>query len=684
MLSPTIYMVNSTGYGTSGSGTSGTLPYIISQANANSNAAGSEIEFDSAVFASSSPQTITLGATLVLSETDGPEVIDGPGAGIATISGDGAVGVFEVPSGVTATISGLTISGGKANFGGGLVNYGAAALTDCDISGNTGGGIWDGAAATVTLTACTISGNSTGNNGGGLYITRYGTATLTDCTIIGNTASSEGGGIDSPVGTSITLTSCTVTGNSALLGGGAYISSFSNATATLNDTIVAGNRSQDDDFYFGDIFGGEYISGSYNLLGTGSSANIKNGVDGNIVLTSLAGLDLSPLGNYGGPTPTVALLPGSVAIGAGTAESGVTVDQRGLPLDAPPDIGAFQSEGFTFAAVAGSTPQQTTDGTAFANSIAVIVTAKNPLEPVAGGTVTFTAPSSGASAAFSSGTATIGAGGVAAVVAADNSIAGSYSVTASAAGALPISLGLTNLVSAAVTTYTVNSASGGFSGSGTSGTLPFVVFLADADASPGDPGADIQFDSIVFSTPQTITLAATLVLSRNEGPLAIDGPSTGHVTISGGGTNRVFEVESGVTATISGLTISRGSTTGNGGGLDNYGAVTLTDCTISDNSAGDGGGLWSGGTATLTDCTIAANVASFAGGGLYFSTSSAAITMTSCTVTGNTADLDGGLDNYGPVTATLNDTIVAGNNYPSSLGALATLAATTTSREPTT
>ena len=100
------------GSGTSGSGTSGTLPYVISQANANTNTDGSEIEFDPSVFTSSSPQTITLGATLALSETAGPEVIDGPGAGVVSISGGGAVGVFDVDSGVTATITGLTISGG--------------------------------------------------------------------------------------------------------------------------------------------------------------------------------------------------------------------------------------------------------------------------------------------------------------------------------------------------------------------------------------------------------------------------------------------------------------------------------------------------------------------------------------------------------------------------------------------
>ena len=72
---------------------------------------------------------------------------------------------------------------------------------------------------------------------------------------------------------------------------------------------------------------------------------LVNGVDGNIVLTSLTDLGLTPLGDYGGPTQTMALLPGSAAIGAGIAVSGVTTDQRGFPLDSPnPDIGAFQSQ----------------------------------------------------------------------------------------------------------------------------------------------------------------------------------------------------------------------------------------------------------------------------------------------------------------------------------------------------
>ncbi len=164
--------------------------------------------------------------------------------------------------------------------------------------------------------------------------------------------------------------------------------------------------------------------------------------------TDLIGVNplLSPLGDYGGPTETIALLPGSPAIGAGTAISGITTDQRGLPLDSPnPDIGAFQSQGFTLALVRGSSPQAGLTGWAFANPLAVTVRANNPVEPLAGGIIRFSAPVSGASAVLSSGAATIGSNGAAAITATANETTGSYTVTASATGAaMPASFALTN------------------------------------------------------------------------------------------------------------------------------------------------------------------------------------------------------------------------------------------------
>jgi hypothetical protein len=77
---------------------------------------------------------ITLSATLVLSATDGPEVIGGPGANVVAVSGNNAVQVFQVNSGVTASLSGLTISHGLAENGngGGILNWGGVvSWPDC-------------------------------------------------------------------------------------------------------------------------------------------------------------------------------------------------------------------------------------------------------------------------------------------------------------------------------------------------------------------------------------------------------------------------------------------------------------------------------------------------------------------------------------------------------------------------
>jgi hypothetical protein len=63
--------------------------------------------------------------------------------------------------------------------------------------------------------------------------------------------------------------------------------------------------------------------------------------------TSFNGLNpkLAPLGNYGGPTPTMALLPGSPAIDAADPTDFPATDQRGVPRPFGPasDIGAFEN-----------------------------------------------------------------------------------------------------------------------------------------------------------------------------------------------------------------------------------------------------------------------------------------------------------------------------------------------------
>ena len=92
----------------------------------------------------------------------------------------------------------------------------------------------------------------------------------------------------------------------------------------------------------------------YNLIGTGGSGGLVNGVNGNQVGVADPGLDPHGLQNNGGPTQTIALLPGSPAIDAGS--NALAVDPRtGQPLttdqrasasrgssNGTVDIGAFE------------------------------------------------------------------------------------------------------------------------------------------------------------------------------------------------------------------------------------------------------------------------------------------------------------------------------------------------------
>src|SRR5262249_18338828 len=218
-------------------GSVGSLRWAVNQANINPGA-------DTIQFAFGSAQTITLtGTQLELSDTTGVTTIADPASRV-TVSGDGSLSrVFQIDGGVTAVISGLTITGGYSpeNFpGGGLANFGTVTLTDCTISGNTsvdpGGGIYN--SGTATLTNCTISGNSTPySDGGGIY-NDNATLTLTNCTISGNTSFAYAGGLYNSG--FATVTNCTISGNSTVEGGGLY--TISSATF-VNNSIIAGNTA---------------------------------------------------------------------------------------------------------------------------------------------------------------------------------------------------------------------------------------------------------------------------------------------------------------------------------------------------------------------------------------------------------------------------------------------------------
>ena len=75
LAGPSVYTVTDT---TDNPNDAGSLRAIVNTANNDPNPAGSIIQFNPTDF--SGAHTITLGSPLTLSETPGPEVIEGPGA----------------------------------------------------------------------------------------------------------------------------------------------------------------------------------------------------------------------------------------------------------------------------------------------------------------------------------------------------------------------------------------------------------------------------------------------------------------------------------------------------------------------------------------------------------------------------------------------------------------------------
>ncbi len=385
---------------------------------------------------------------------------NGGGLAVANSSGHGGAGPVSttvsnsVFSGNTATngfggaiswagqgtLTGLTVMGNSAKNGGGISGFDT--LSNSTVANNTatsdGGGLYGQIfLGGLASTGDTFSGNMAAT-GGGIYMS--GGLALTNATVAGNTATAGGGGI--AISGSLSLTQVTVEGNTAPSGGG--VLAISSSSLLLTNSIIAGSTGPDV------TTAGPVTTQGGNLVQDGS-------VTGASVIN--ANPLLSPLGNYGGPTQTTALLPGSPAIDAGVNAYAVdasgnplTTDQRGLPriFNGAVDIGAFESGGFTIAVTSGG-GQATTILTAFPAPLIATVTANNPGEPVAGGLVAFTPPSSAASATLTGSPATISTAGTASVSATANGIAGSYTVAATAKGiTTPVSFGLTNTPAMAV------------------------------------------------------------------------------------------------------------------------------------------------------------------------------------------------------------------------------------------
>src|SRR5207244_3424358 len=110
--------------------------------------------------------------------------------------------------------------------------------------------------------------------------------------------------------------------------------------------------------------------------------------------------------------------------------------------------------------------------------------------------------------------------------------------------------------------------------------------------------------------PGTITLESALPDLNNN--ITINGLRAGASTVqrdpAASSSFRIFTVDAGKTVSLSDLTIA-GGIADNGGGIENFGTVTVSGSSFTGNSAsgGDGGGLYNEGTATVIRSSFTGN-----------------------------------------------------------------------------
>ncbi|MEL6552022.1 MAG: DUF4347 domain-containing protein [Cyanobacteria bacterium J06621_11] len=201
------------------------------------------------------------------------------------------------------------------------------------------------------------------------------------------------------------------------------------------------------------------------------------------------------------------------------------------------------------------------------------------------------------------------------------------------------------------------------------------VSLRDAIAAIAD-GGTITFASKLAD--QTLLLnGSEIVLDKS---LTIDGNSD--ITIDAQGLSRIFmindtdnDVEQSVS--LSGLTLTGGYTGSNeswnddGGAIWNRESLTLTESTITGNTASDdGGGIRNDGTLSISRSTISNNTSigtsNLSGGGGIINTIGSNLTVTETTLSGNIALNGGGLRNDG--TLTLKNSTLSNNNANGAYG----------------
>ncbi len=586
----------------------------------------------------------------------------------------------------TLTIENTTISSNEAEFrGGGIFNYNATLIIDsCKISDNianksNGGGIhsqW-----IVDIKNSTISGNESGDDGGG--ISNRGTLTIENSSIVNGIAGDDGGGIDHRSG-SLTMESVVISGNQAGDDGGGV---YNKGTLTINNSTILSNYANDiaggidnrDILSIGQSTvssnkAGNHSGGIFNYNGTliiedstisNNIANIRDGgginsqwnatIKNSTIYNNTAGDNGGGIYNSGTLTLENSTISGNTAanrgggifngnnlylyhstlsentatIGPGihnTATGNVFIGYTIISSEVTASAAGIISQGynlFTQAIVDGSIGSD-------------LLGADADLQPLAdnsGPTLTHALGIN--SDAFGAGSmaAVAGSGGIPSYDGRGSGFSRVFGV---------IDIGAVEMGGAGLTVIEAGDnqdvASNDIN-AGNGYNLREALWLSNNAI-----GMDtISFNAALAGTTNTLNYGE-LTISSSDGATIngdIDGDGQFDVTLDGNNNYRIFNINSGATASLTALYLNNGMAAGqNGGGIYNDGTLTIQNSTIA-NSTADlyGGGIYNGETLIMQNSTIFGNSASKSGGGIH---NNGTLSMEVSTISGNSAAGQGG------------------------------------------
>lgn len=307
--------------------------------------------------------------------------IDGAAPATTLIDANQSGRVLKISAGRSVVVNRVTIRGGfvSNDSGGGIRNEGSVQLVDSVVEGNVcdhlGGGILS--FGTLDVRRSTLR-NNTGIGGRAIFAT---IATVRESSLYGNLSRSDGGAIYLAGSYStdyLIVVNSTISANAANRNGGGIVSV--GAVSIYNSSIINNDADHDRD-ELGGIGGGVWVDPQARFIAVNSliAANTVNDapipddcngtleVYGRNLMGTLDGCTftgngtaarglistntIGPLQDNGGPTWTHALLAGSEAIDATTAQGCVddtlatlATDQRGAARIAGLrcDVGAYE------------------------------------------------------------------------------------------------------------------------------------------------------------------------------------------------------------------------------------------------------------------------------------------------------------------------------------------------------